>query len=159
MFKVAITATLALGLGLAGATASHAAVGALPAGLQAAAAPLDTVQRTEAVVRGARVAPRAVVVSPRVVGPRVVAPRALVGPRAVVVGRPVVGRAAFVRPYVPYYRRPWFGTVVAGVALGTIVAVSVAGAAPVAAPGPNLCWYWADPSMTQGFWDYCQAPY
>ena len=24
------------------------------------------------------------------------------------------------------------------------------------APAPNLCWYWADPTMTRGYWDYCQ---
>ena len=52
----------------------------------------------------------------------------------------------------PWVRRPYFGTIVGGVALGTLIAVT---AAPVA-PAPNLCWYWADPSQTQGYWDYCQ---
>ena len=52
----------------------------------------------------------------------------------------------------PWVRRPYFGTIVGGVALGTLIAVTVA---PVA-PAPNLCWYWADPSQTQGYWDYCQ---
>jgi len=23
------------------------------------------------------------------------------------------------------------------------------------APQPNLCWYWADPYMIRGYWDYC----
>jgi hypothetical protein len=23
------------------------------------------------------------------------------------------------------------------------------------APAPNLCWYWANPAMTRGYWDYC----
>jgi hypothetical protein len=52
----------------------------------------------------------------------------------------------------PWVRRPYFGTIVGGVALGALIAVSVAPAAPAA----NLCWYWADPSQTQGYWDYCQ---
>jgi hypothetical protein len=52
----------------------------------------------------------------------------------------------------PWVRRPYFGTIVGGVALGTLIAVTVA----PAAPAPNLCWYWVDPSQTQGYWDYCQ---
>jgi len=60
-----------------------------------------------------------------------------------------VGGGGAVRPWV---RRPYFGTIVGGVALGTLIAVTVA----PAAPAPNLCWYWADPSQTQGYWDYCQ---
>ena len=24
-----------------------------------------------------------------------------------------------------------------------------------AAPAPGMCWYYTDPSRTQGFWDYC----
>ena len=155
MSKIAITMMLALGMCIAGGTGSRAAVASFPAGMQAAVAPLSTVQQAQVVVRRRVVAPR--VVAPRAV---VVAPRrALVGPRAVVVGRPVVGRAAFIRPYRPFYRRPWFGTVVGGVALGTILTVAAVGAAPVAVPAPGLCWYWADPAMTRGFWDYCSAPY
>ena len=23
-------------------------------------------------------------------------------------------------------------------------------------PAPGMCWYYTDPSQTQGFWDYCQ---
>ena len=52
----------------------------------------------------------------------------------------------------PWVRRPYFGTVVAGVALGTLIAAT---AVPVA-PAPNLCWYWTNSSQTQGYWDYCQ---
>lgn len=62
------------------------------------------------------------------------------------VGR--VGVAA-VRPWV---RRPYYGTVVAGVALGTIIAVS----SIPPAPSSDLCWYWSNSSQTQGYWDYCQ---
>ena len=52
----------------------------------------------------------------------------------------------------PWVRRPYFGTVVAGVALGTLIAAT---AVPLA-PAPNLCWYWTNSSQTQGYWDYCQ---
>jgi hypothetical protein len=52
----------------------------------------------------------------------------------------------------PWVRRPYFGTVVGGVALGTLIAVT----AVPPAPAPGLCWYWTDASQTQGYWDYCQ---
>ncbi len=51
------------------------------------------------------------------------------------------------RPYRAWVRRPYYGTYVAGVALGTILAVT---GVPVA-PAPNLCWYWANPAMTRGY--------
>ena len=69
----------------------------------------------------------------------------------VVVGHPVARGGVYVRPWV---RRPYYGTIVAGVALGTMIAVATA--VPPPPPAPNLCWYWADPSNTQGYWDYCQ---
>jgi hypothetical protein len=56
-----------------------------------------------------------------------------------------------VRPYKAWVRKPYYGTWVAGVALGTILAVS----AIPPAPAPNLCWYWANPAHTRGYWDYC----
>jgi hypothetical protein len=56
-----------------------------------------------------------------------------------------------VRSWAP---RPYFGTVVGGVALGTVIAAT---AIPVA-PAPNLCWIWTTPARTQGFWDYCEPP-
>jgi hypothetical protein len=64
-----------------------------------------------------------------------------------------VNRNVVRRPVVavrPWRTRPHYGTFIAGVALGTIVT-----AAP-AAPAPNLCWYWTDSNMVQGYWDYCQ---
>jgi hypothetical protein len=53
-----------------------------------------------------------------------------------------------------WYRWGAGGAVAAGAALGF---VSAAAAAPWAgaAPGPNLCWYYTDPSRRQGFWDAC----
>jgi len=50
--------------------------------------------------------------------------------------------------------RPYYGTIVGGVALGSLIAVT---AAPVA-PAPNLCWIWSTPAHTQGYWDYCTPP-
>jgi hypothetical protein len=67
-------------------------------------------------------------------------------------GRGVVGvRGGVVRPYRAWVRRPYYGTIVGGVALGTIIAVS----AIPAAPADNLCWYWSNQSQTRGYWDYC----
>ena len=73
---------------------------------------------------------------------------------------PIVVRPGVVRPMPrPFYRRwvrrPYFGTVIAGVALGTILTAAVVGAPPPP-PAPNLCWYWADPALTRGYWDYCR---
>jgi hypothetical protein len=50
--------------------------------------------------------------------------------------------------------KPYYGNILAGVALGTLIGVTAAGIAPVA-PAPNLCWYWTSPAMVQGYWDYC----
>jgi hypothetical protein len=44
----------------------------------------------------------------------------------------------------PWVKKPHYGQVVAGVALGTIVVASGAGVVPVA-PAPHLCWYWTNP--------------
>ncbi|MEH2528442.1 MULTISPECIES: hypothetical protein [unclassified Bradyrhizobium] len=69
-----------------------------------------------------------------------------------------VNRRVVVRPVRPWVPRPYFGTVVGGIALGTIVAATVAGTTPVA-PAPNMCWFWVDSSQVQGYWDYCTPPY
>lgn len=61
------------------------------------------------------------------------------------------------RPYWyarPWVRRPYYGRIVAGVALGTLITVAVVGAVP-RRPAPDLCWYWADPYRNSGYWDYC----
>jgi hypothetical protein len=61
-----------------------------------------------------------------------------------------IGGAAVgvVRPWV---RRPYFGAVVAGVTLGTIIAATTI----PPAPSSDLCWYWSNSSRTRGYWDYC----
>ena len=66
------------------------------------------------------------------------------------IARVGVGGAAIgtVRPWV---RRPYFGTVVAGVTLGTIIAATTV----PPAPSSDLCWYWSNSSRTRGYWDYC----
>jgi hypothetical protein len=64
----------------------------------------------------------------------------------------VVGR----RPVRGWVARPYYGTIVGGVALGTMIAVT-AGAVP-AAPAANMCWFWADSAQVNGYWDYCAAP-
>jgi hypothetical protein len=65
-----------------------------------------------------------------------------------------------VRPgYGPRYVRPAYrwgpgGAIAAGAALG-FVAAGTAVAWAGAAPAPGYCWYYTDPSRTQGFWDVC----
>jgi hypothetical protein len=75
------------------------------------------------------------------------------------VHRPIHGRPVVIAPIRPIAGvRPWYwGRVVAGVAIGTIIGVGVVGTAP-AAPSPELCWYWTDSSMTRGYWNYCAPP-
>lgn len=63
-----------------------------------------------------------------------------------------------VRPVRAWGARPYYGTIVGGVALGSLIVVSSMGVAPVA-PAPNMCWFWTDSSQMSGYWDYCQAPY
>jgi hypothetical protein len=61
------------------------------------------------------------------------------------------------RPYWygrPWVARPYYGTIIAGVALGTLITVAAVGYVPPR-PAPNLCWYWADPYANRGYWDYC----
>jgi hypothetical protein len=62
--------------------------------------------------------------------------------------------SVYVRGVRPWVSRPWFGTAVAGVTLGTIIAVSAV--PPV--PADNLCWYWVDTFENRGYWDWCVPP-
>jgi hypothetical protein len=61
------------------------------------------------------------------------------------------------RPVRVWAPRPYYGTIIAGVALGTVIAVSVAAAAPNP-PASNLCWFWSDSTQMHGYWDYCTPP-
>jgi hypothetical protein len=78
---------------------------------------------------------------------------AVVGPRGnVAVRTGVVTRGAWVRP--GSYRWPRGGAIAAGAAIGFVAAASAVAWAG-AAPADGMCWYYTDPSRTQGFWDYC----
>ncbi len=75
-------------------------------------------------------------------------------PRGVVVVRPAP------RPHSHVYVRRWnhrphYGSIVAGLTLGAIIAMTAANAAPPPPPRDDLCWYWANRSHTRGYWDYC----
>ena len=61
-------------------------------------------------------------------------------------------KVVVVRPYRQWNKKNYYGRVIGGVALGTVLG---AAAYSAMAPAPGLCWYWADPSMTRGYWDYC----
>ena len=66
--------------------------------------------------------------------------------------RPVVVTRGWRRPG-NYWWRPG-GAVAAGAAVGFLGAAAVASFAG-APPAPGYCWYYTDPSYTQGFWDVC----
>jgi hypothetical protein len=73
------------------------------------------------------------------------------------VARPGVAAAAmrpgrWVRP-AHYHWRPG-GAIAAGAAIG-FVAAATAAAWAGSPPAPGYCWYYTDPSRTQGFWDVC----
>jgi hypothetical protein len=112
-----------------------------------------TVVRRPAAVRRTTVARPAAVRRTTVVRPAGAAVRrtTVVRPAAAVRTNVVV------RPVRPWVRRAYYGTIVGGIALGTIIAATTVGFAP-AAPGPNMCWFWADSTQTQGYWDYCTPP-
>jgi hypothetical protein len=67
--------------------------------------------------------------------------------------RPGVARTgAWVRP-AHYHWRPG-GAIAAGAAIGFVTAATAAAWAG-SPPAPGYCWYYSDPSRTQGFWDVC----
>lgn len=85
----------------------------------------------------------------------------VVGPRGNVASRTTVVRGgAVVRPgYAGWARPGWYrwpagGAIAAGAALGFVTAAAAATYAG-AAPAPGMCWYYTDPTRTQGFWDTC----
>src|SRR5574337_627909 len=74
------------------------------------------------------------------------------GPHGGVYRGGTVYRGGWARP--GWYSWPVGGAIAAGAALGVIGAAAAASYAGPA-PGPGLCWYYTDPSRTQGFWDAC----
>jgi hypothetical protein len=62
------------------------------------------------------------------------------------------GGTRWVRP-ANYYWRPG-GAIAAGAAVG-FVAAATATAWAGSPPAPGYCWFYTDPSRTQGFWDVC----
>ncbi len=58
-----------------------------------------------------------------------------------------------------WHRRPYYGYIIGGVTIGAILAASAYYAYADEPPADGLCWYWADPSETRGYWDYCDDPY
>ena len=133
-----------------------------PAALSGAAAMSSDVVDVRAVAHrgGAARGPRGGAVVHRggaAVGPRGVAHRgrtAAVGPRGNVAvrGTTVIRGGGWARP--GWYGWPRGGAIAAGAAIG-MVSVATAAAWAGAAPAPGMCWYYNDPSRTQGFWDYC----
>jgi hypothetical protein len=59
--------------------------------------------------------------------------------------------------YRPWHRKRYYGRRFAGVLIGSIVAASVYYSL-YAPPDPDVCWYWADPDQTRGYWDFCDEP-
>ena len=138
--------TVIIGLaGLAMPVTASAFVGGVDSSLQQQLKQNN--QATEVVVRHGGVARRTTVVGPR----GGVASRTVVR-RGAVVG-PGVRPGRWVRP-ANYYWRPG-GAIAAGAAIGFVTAATAAAWAG-APPAPGYCWYYTDPSRTQGFWDVCQ---
>ena len=89
----------------------------------------------------------------------------VVGPRGGAASRTVVRRGAVVRPGYAgggvrwarpaHYGWPRGGAIAAGAAIGFVTAATAAAWAG-SPPAPGMCWYYTDPSRTQGFWDYCR---
>jgi hypothetical protein len=161
--KIFFIATLSFALTMTSASALNLAT---PASLDvrtALQAPGDLIEvRAVAHRGGAARGPRGGAVVHRggaAVGPRGgVAHRgtAVVGPRGNVAVRSttVAGRGGgWARP--GWYRWGPGGAIAAGAAIGFVSAATAAAwAGP--APAAGMCWYYTDPSRTQGFWDYCQ---
>jgi hypothetical protein len=151
------------GLTLGPSSASPLNPGSASLGLGASDRASADVIEVRAVARGGRavVGPRGGGVVHRggaVVGPRggaAVRRTAVVGPRGNVAVRNtaiVAGRGGWARP--GWYRWPRGGAIAAGAAIGFVTAATAVAWAG-AAPASDMCWYYTDPSRTQGFWDYC----
>jgi hypothetical protein len=78
----------------------------------------------------------------------------VVARRTTVVGRPGYGGGGVRWARPGWYRWPAGGAIAAGAAIGFVTAATAVAWAG-AAPAPGMCWYYTDPSRTQGFWDAC----
>ena len=69
---------------------------------------------------------------------------------------PIARPPVVVRPIRPIpVVRPWYwGSFVAGVTIGSIIATTTV----PPPPSPELCWYWTNSKKTSGYWDYCTPP-
>jgi hypothetical protein len=122
-----------------------------PAG--AAMLPLtgQAVESTDGLVINTRVAQRTTVVRGPRGGTAVRRSTVVGGPRGAV----AVRRGAVVGGWArPRYRWAPGGAIAAGAAIG-VLAAGAAIAFAGQPPAPGLCWYYTDPSRTQGFWDQC----
>ena len=95
-------------------------------------------------------------VPPKIIAPKVVSPPVLkkVPPVTKVVPGKFPPGKVIVKPHK---KHNYYGTVIAGVVLGSILAAS-AYYAYTAPPSPDLCWYWTSPAKVRGYWDYCDPP-
>jgi hypothetical protein len=59
--------------------------------------------------------------------------------------------------YRPWVKRPYYGVMLGGAALGAIIVAETAHVAPLP-PALNMCWSWSDAVEQHGYWDYCVAP-
>jgi hypothetical protein len=105
-------------------------------------------QITEVVVRRGGAVRRSTVV-----GPRGGVYHGRTAVRGAAVARPGRRGVAWARP--ARYGWPRGGAIAAGAAIGVVTAATAAAWAG-APPASGMCWYYTDPSRTQGFWDYCQ---
>ena len=148
--SIALAVTLGVG-GLAATSTSSSALNPTPSAalaIHATAANDDLIEVRAAVRRGGvAVGPRGGVVAGRTVVRTPAARAAVVRPGY------AGGGVRWARPAA--YRWPRGGAIAAGAAIGVVTAATAAAWAG-AAPAPGMCWYYTDPSRTQGFWDYCQ---
>jgi len=73
--------------------------------------------------------------------------------------RRVTVQREYVEPPVPAYRpwmRPYF-TRTEAIGIGVVRTFNESYLPPGFAEAHGLCWFWADPPHTVGFWDYCPA--
>ena len=178
MRKTAVAAMLALaGAGLllptaAGTAVSAPAPGAIHDRSTSTVIQVQQNRRQRAVVRPAarpalRAAPNRAIRSGNIrPGGQIVRPGRTISPnRAAIVHRRGFRPQGFRRwhpRHLVYHRwsyRPYYGRIIGGVALGTLLAASAYYAYASEPPAPGLCWFWADPDEIQGYWDYCVDPY